>query len=264
MKNEIIGSTSLYNGDCLKVMPTLTDGSIDCIIADLPYAVLNKSNPSAIWDKEIDMDKMWKQIWRVLKPNGACILFGQGLFSAKLMMSQPKLYRYSLVWDKVLKSGFLNANRMPLRRHEDILVFYRILPTYNPQMMRCEPHQRNHVKGTMIGQTVNRCYGNYVNLPTTISDEKYPTSIVSIPKEHINGEFWHPTCKPVALLEYLIRTYSNEGETILDFTMGSGSTMVACANTNRNGVGIELMSEYYDIAVKRVKDAIAQPRLFNL
>lgn len=260
-----IENITLHNGDCLEVMPTLADGSVDMVCTDLPYAVLNKSNPSAKWDKEIDMDRMWEQVWRVLKPNGACILFGQGLFSAKLMMSQPKLYRYSLVWNKVLKSGFLNANRMPLRQHEDILVFYRSLPTYNPQMTKCQPHQRNHSKGNMLQQQTNSCYGDFVGTPTIISDEKYPTSIVSIPKSHVNGEFYHPTCKPVALMEYLIKTYSNEGDTILDFTMGSGSTMVACVNTNCKGIGIELMEEYYNIAVKRVQEAQMQSKnLFNM
>ena len=251
---EKIENITLYKGDCLKILPTLTDGSVDCIITDLPYSVLNKSNPSAKWDNEIDMQKMWKQIWRVLKSNGACILFGQGLFSAKLMMSDPKNYRYTLIWDKRRISGFLNANRMPLRQHEDILVFYRKLPTYNPQMTKCEPHERNHPRGN-DPKLNNRCYGNFKALPTYISDEKHPTSIISIPKGHIKGKFYHPTEKPVALLEWLIKTFTNEGDMVLDFTMGSGSTMVACVNTGRRGIGIELMDEYYDISVKRVKDA---------
>lgn len=251
---------TLYRGDCLEILPTLTDGSVDCIISDLPYSVLNKNNPSASWDKEIDMPKMWSHIWRVLKRNGACILFGQGLFSAKLIMSQPKLYRYSLVWDKVLKSGFLNAKRMPLRQHEDILVFYRALPTYNPQMVKCAPHKRNHSKGNMAKQCKNRCYGSFVETPTIMSDEKFPTSIVSIPKEHNNGSFYHPTLKPVALLEWLIKTYSNVGDVVLDITMGSGSTMVACVNTGRKGIGIELMQDYYDIAVKRLSAVANRPK----
>lgn len=238
-------------------MPTFADGSISACITDLPYSCLNKSNPSAKWDKEIDMSKMWEQVWRVLKPNGACILFGQGLFSAKLMMSQPKLYRYSLVWDKVNRpTGFLDAKRRPLRIHEDILVFYRKQPTYNPQMTYgAVCHSRG--KGR-IENGKNRCYGSFEQTPTVITNEKYPTSIVRFDKEHKN--FYHPTCKPVALLEWLIKTYSNEGDTILDFAMGSGSTMVACANTNRKGIGIELMEEYYNIAVKRVQEALAKPR----
>lgn len=251
---EPIKNISLYNGDCLEVMPMLADNSVDCIITDLPYAALNKSNVSAQWDKEIDMVKMWQQVWRVLKPDGVCILFGQGLFSARLMMSEPRNYRYSLIWDKARITGFLNANRMPLRQHEDILVFYRKLPTYNPQMIKCEPHERNHPRGSNAKMS-NRCYGNFKALPTYTSDEKHPTSIIRVPKSHVKGKFYHPTEKPVKLLEWLIKTYSNPGDTILDFTMGSGSTMVACANTGRKGIGIEMEKEYFDIAVKRVKDA---------
>lgn len=250
----------LYKGDCLEILPTIEDKSVDAVICDLPYGCLNKSNKHVAWDKELPLDALWEQWKRIVKPNGVVVLFGQGMFSAKLMMSQPKMYRYSLVWDKVLKSGFLNANRAPLRRHEDILVFYRQMPVYNPQMEKCGLHKRNHSKGNLQTQR-NRCYGNFVSTPTIVSDEKYPTSIVSIPKQHINGKSHHPTEKPVALLEYLIKTYTNEGDCVLDCTMGSGSTMVACANTGRRGVGIELMQEYYDIAVKRVKDATAQLKL---
>lgn len=130
-----IGGITLYQGDCLDVLPTLADGSISACIADLPYGCLNKGNKHAQWDKEIDLDALWAQLLRVCKPNAAIVLFGQGLFSAKLMMSQPKLYRYSLVWDKINRpTGFLDARRKPLKIHEDILVFYRSLPTYNPQM----------------------------------------------------------------------------------------------------------------------------------
>lgn len=252
---------TLLRGDCLEILPTIADCSCDMALVDLPYGCLNKGNKHAAWDKELSLDALWEQWKRIVKPNGAIVLFGQGLFSAKLMMSEPKMYRYSLVWDKVLKNGFLNANRMPLKQHEDILVFYRQMPTYNPQMVKCKPHQRNHGRGKLIGRLNNRCYGNFTDLPTTISDEKYPTSILSVAKKHINGKAYHPTEKPVALLEYLIRTYTNECDCVLDCTAGSGSTLVACVNTNRRGIGIELMQEYYDIAVKRVKDAQAQLKL---
>lgn len=250
----------LYHGDCLGIMPTLADGSVDMILTDLPYGCLNRGNEHAQWDRELPLDALWGQWKRIAKPNAAVVLFGQGLFSAKLMMSQPKMYRYSLVWDKVLKNGFLNANRMPLKQHEDILVFYRSMPTYNPQMAKCEPHKRNHSRGDLKTQK-NRCYGNFVATPTIVTDEKYPASIVSVAKKHIKGQAYHPTEKPVALLEYLIRTYTNEGDTVLDCTMGSGSTMVACANINRKGVGIELIEEYYNIAVRRVREAVPQPKL---
>lgn len=256
-----IGDIELYNGDCLEIMPTIKDCSCDMVLVDLPYGCLNKGNKHATWDKELPIDALWEQWKRIVKPNGAIVLFGQGLFSAKLMMSQAKMYRYSLVWDKVLKNAFLNANRMPLKQHEDILVFYRSMPTYNPQMVKCEHHKRNHSRGNLQRQPKNSIYGDFVATPTIISDEKYPTSIIRIQKEHCNGKFYHPTQKPVALLEYLIKTYTNEGDCVLDCVMGSGSTMVACANTKRRGIGIELMPEYYDIAEKRVMDAQAQLKL---
>lgn len=254
-----IGDIKMIHGDCLQVMPTLHEKSVDLVLTDLPYGCLNKGNKHAQWDKEIDIDALWVELLRVTKQNAAIVLFGHGLFSAKLMMSQPKLYRYDLIWRKVGHcSGFLNVRKQPLREHEQILVFYRQQPTYNPQMVKCEPHIRNHSRGKKVDFT-NRCYGDFGKAEDLITDEKYPKSVLEFKREH--KEFHHPTLKPTNLLEYLIRTYSNEGDTILDCTMGSGSTMVACANTNRRGVGIELMREYYDIAVKRVKDALAQPKL---
>lgn len=255
-----IGGITLYHGDCLDVLPTLADDSISACIADLPYGCLNKSNKHAQWDKEIDLDALWAQLLRVCKPNAAIVLFGQGLFSAKLMMSQPKLYRYSLVWDKINRpTGFLDARRKPLKIHEDILVFYRSLPTYNPQMTVGDKVHSRGKCGDGLGVAKNRCYGDFKQTEAVLTNEKYPNTICRFAKEHRN--FNHPTQKPVALLEYLIRTYTNEGDCVLDCTMGSGSTMVACANTNRKGVGIELMEEYYNIAVKRVKNAVAQPKL---
>lgn len=255
-----IGGITLYHGDCLDVLPTLEDSSISACIADLPYGCLNKGNKHALWDKEVDLDALWAQLLRVCKPNAAIVLFGQGLFSAKLMMSQPKLYRYSLVWDKINRpTGFLDARRKPLKIHEDILVFYRSLPTYNPQMTVGDKVHSRGKCGNGLGGGKNRCYGDFKQTEAVLTNEKYPNTICRFAKEHRN--FNHPTQKPVALLEYLIRTYSNEGDAVLDCTMGSGSTLVACANMGRKGVGIELMEEYYNIAVKRVKNAVAQPKL---
>lgn len=258
---ELNNGIILHHGDCLSVLPTLTAGSIDAVICDLPYGCLNKSNRHTQWDKEIDLDALWTELLRVCKSNAAIVLFGQGLFSAKLMMSQPKLYRYSLVWDKVRTTGFPNANRAPLRRHEDILVFYRKQPTYNPQMTEVEPHLRIHSRGRADKPNTNSCYGNIKQTPQDgKSCLKFPTSILRFQKKH--KDFHHPTEKDVPMLEYLIRTYSNEGDTILDMTMGSGSTMVACVNTGRRGIGIELMEEYYDIAVDRVSESAKQKKLF--
>lgn len=247
----MIECNKIYNEDCLEGMKRIPDGSVDCIICDLPYGVLNKGNKHAQWDRLLPFDQLWQHYMRVIKNNGAIVLFAQGIFTAQLMMSNPTLWRYNLVWDKVQKNGFLNANKMPLRQHEDICIFYKNLPTYNPQMTKCEPHKRNHSKGSMSKQHKNSCYGNFIEVPTIITDEKYPTSIISISKEHKVGNFFHPTQKPVALLEYLIKTYSNEGDIILDNCMGSGTTAIAAIRTKRNFIGFELSEEYCKIANKR-------------
>ena len=250
--------------DCLEGMKQIPDGSIDAIICDLPYEVLNSGNENAQWDRLIPFEPLWEQYLRVAKPSAAIVLFCQGMFTAQLMMSQPNIWRYNLIWDKSAPTGFLNAKRMPMRRHEDIAVFYRELPTYNPQMEKCAPHQRNHGKGKMLGKPSNNCYGKFIDLPTTISDEKYPTSIIYVPKEHkMNCEYnFHPTQKPVDLLRYLIRTYSNEGDTILDNCMGSGTTAVACIKEKRHFIGFELNKDYYDKACKRIDAAQRQLTLF--
>lgn len=257
----MVKPNDIYLGDCLDVMQDIPDKSIDAIICDLPYQVLNKSNPNAKWDKIIPFYPLWKQYERIIKDNGAIILFAQGMFTAQLMMSNQKLWRYNLIWDKGRVTGFLNANRMPMRRHEDICVFYKKLPTYNPQMEKCEPHQRNHGKGNNESPT-NRCYGNFVSTPTIISDEKFPKSIIQVKSEHKNGEFYHPTQKPVNLLRYLIRTYTNENDVILDNTMGSGSTIVACIKEKRQWIGIEKDEKYFEIAKQRIQEEKSQLTLF--
>ena len=184
------------------------------------------------------------------------------MFTAKMMLSNTKLWRYNLIWDKVAKNGFLNSKRMPLRQHEDICVFYKQLPTYNPQMVKCEPNKRNHKKCNGKHQQKNSCYGAFVEVPTIVSDEKYPTSIITIPKEHKNGQFFHPTQKPVELIRYLIRTYTNEGDLVLDNCIGSGSTAIAAIKEKRHFIGMELNKEYYDISCKRVKNELSNPTLF--
>lgn len=242
--------TTLLKGDCLELMKDIPTGSIDMILCDLPYGSLNKGNKVAKWDSKLDLDKLWKEYCRIIKPNGAILLFGMGAFTAELIMSNRKMYRYTLIWDKVQKTGFLNANRMPLRQHEDIAVFYNKLPTYNPQMGNGKP---NHRRGRIDEPPVNSCYGEYVQKESTITNDKFPTSIIHIPKEHKNGNFFHPTQKPVALLEYLIKTYTNEGDTVLDNCMGSGSTGVACVNTERKFIGMELDEKYFETALSRIQ-----------
>lgn len=237
--------------DCLDGMKLLDNESIDAIICDLPYGVLHRDNPHAQWDRVIPFAPLWEQYERVIKPNGAIILFAQGMFTAQLMTSNPRLWRYNLVWDKCRKTGFLNANRMPMRQHEDICVFYKKQPLYHPQMVKCLPHQKNHSRGTKENPT-NRCYGRFNNLLTVITDEKFPGSIIRYRKEH-ESTVYHPTQKPVALIRYLIRTYTNLGGAILDSCMGSGTTAVAAIRENRNFVGFELNREYFDIADRRIR-----------
>ena len=243
-------SMKLMHGDCLELMNKIPDGSIDLVLADLPYGVINKSNPHAKNDCRIDLDRLWEHYKRVTKPSAAVILFSSGMFTADLMLSQPKMWRYNLVWDKEAKTGYLNANRMPLRQHEDICVFYRKLPTYNPQMQ--ETGRKLHSRGNCFKFQKNNCYGKYEPQQTGDSTMRYPTSIIRIPKEHRNGQFYHPSQKPIELLEYLIKTYSNEGEIVLDNCMGSGSTGLAAMRCERDFVGIEINKEYFNVAVNRI------------
>lgn len=248
---------TIYLGDCLEKMKEIEDESIDMILTDLPYGVLNPSNKSAKWDVPIDIDQLWKEYIRITKPTSAIVLFGQGMFTADLMRSNPEMWRYNLIWEKDRPTGFLNANRMPLRSHEDIMVFYRKLPVYNPQMIPCKPSERCHPVGNGKHRDINQQYGNFSRYhQPIIRDEKFPRSIVSISKEHECKGNDHPTQKPVALCEWLIKTYSNEGDIILDSCMGSGTTGVACLNTNRKFIGIEKKEDYYRLAEKRLKETV--------
>ena len=251
----------IYNEDCLEGMKRIPDGSVDCIICDLPYEVLNKSNENAKWDTIIPLDRLWEQYNRVIKDNGAIVLFCQGMFTAQLMVSNPSMWRYNLIWKKGNRTtGFLNAKRMPLRNHEDIAVFYKKLPTYNPQKTKGAV---NHSRGLMKNEQKNQCYGNYdpTNSKGDLSGLKYPTSVIDIDKEH-DGSNFHPTQKPVELISYLVKTYTNEGDLVLDNCMGSGTTAIACIKEKRHFIGFELSKEYYDKAVKRIKAEQSQPTLF--
>ena len=243
----------LLNGDCLSLMKQIEDKSIDMILCDLPYAVLNKSNSNAQWDKLIPFDKLWAEYERIVKDNACIALFCDGLFMAELMLSNKKIWRYNIVWNKVLTSGFLNANKMPLRQTEEIAIFYKSLPIYNPQKFI---GNKNHSKGK-IKENRNNNYGKhkFVDNSETLGEQKLPTSLISFSKTH-PSKMVHPTQKPVALLEYLIKTYTNENMIVLDNTMGSGSTGVACINTNRDFIGIELDVNYFNIAKKRIEEAI--------
>ena len=236
----------LYHGDCLEVMKNIEYGSVDLILCDLPYGITARNK----WDVVIPFDKLWEQYNRIIKGNGAIVLFGSGMFTSSLMQSNPKMWRYNLIWHKTTPTGFLNANRMPLRAHEDIVVFYKSLPTYNPK--KTTGHERKVSKAEhKINSKKTDDYGEH-GLATYDSTERYPTSVLTFSTDKQKAAL-HPTQKPIALLEWLIKTYTNEGEVVLDNCMGSGSTGVAALNTNRNFIGIELDEGYFKIAKKRIE-----------
>ena len=258
----VMERNKLFHGDCLQLMREIPNHSVDLILADPPYGTLNKSNPDAQWDKEVSLPSLWNQYKRIIKSNGAILLFGQGVFAAKLIMSNPKWYKLDFVWDKVRKSNFLNCKKMPMRQHEQVLVFYDKPPTYNPQMVRCEPHQRNHSRGRLDKEQTNTCYGKFGKAETIISDFKYPGTIVKFSKGHSKEDWLHGTAKPVNLLRWLIRTYSNEGDLVLDNFAGSGSTLIAAIEEKRDWIGMELSDKYFEICQKRISDRLREPRLF--
>lgn len=246
------GQISLMQGDCLELMKLIPDASIDMILCDLPYETLNRGNANASWDRKIPLDLLWSGYERIIKDNGAIILFAQGMFTSELMRSNPAMWRYNMVWDKVLSGGFLNARRMPLRSHEDICVFYKKLPKYNPQMTQGQPL---HGRGTAYRNKslTNNCYGSLGHSDSSREGctQKFPTSILRFAKPHPSTTV-HPTQKPVELLEWLIRTYTDHGDLVLDNAMGSGSTGVACVRTGRRFIGMELNPGFFDIAKKRI------------
>lgn len=233
----------LKQGDCLELMKEIPDGSVDMILCDLPYGTTKNK-----WDTAIPLDLLWNQYKRIIKENGAIILFCDGLFTANLIQSNVKMWRYNLIWDKQRGCDFLNANVKPLKSHEDIAVFYKKKPTYNKQAWYSKPYKR---------QKNGSLSDNYGKRKEAWSESKNgarnPLSILSYPRD---GRRLHPTQKPVALLEYLVKTYTNEGETVLDNCMGSGSTGVACVNTGRNFIGYELNEKYFEIAKQRMNKAV--------
>ena len=246
---------TIYNEDCLEGMERIPDGSIDMILCDLPYGTTQNK-----WDSIIPLELLWEQYERVIKDRGAIVLTGQGLFSAELMLSNKKMYRYSLIWDKVLTSGFLNANRMPLRSHEDILVFYKKLPAYNPQKTL---GKKNHSKG-VEKENENNNYGEFgfVDNSEKLGNMKHPKSIITFSKPHPSISI-HPTQKPVDLFEYLIKTYTNKDETVLDNCMGSGTTAIACLNTDRQYIGFELDETYHKLSLERIEKHTQQLSLIK-
>jgi len=243
-------------GDCLEVMKTIESGSIDAIITDPPYGTT-----ACKWDSVIDFELMWEQLNRIIKLNGAIVLFGSEPFSSALRMSNIKNYKYDWIWIKNKGGNFLNAKKMPLMEHEIVSVFYNKPPTYNPQMQKRAPSGLARVKSSgIIGGSVKvgSVYGKSVKSKTIYGELRNPSSHQRFKVER--GK--HPTQKPVPLMEYLIKTYTNENETVLDFTMGSGSTGVAAKNLNRSFIGIEQDKKYFNIATERINKEQPQKELF--
>ncbi|KXU06796.1 DNA-methyltransferase [Streptococcus gallolyticus] len=220
---------NVIEGDSLEVLSKIPSDSVDMVLVDLPYGTTQNK-----WDSVIPLDKLWEQYNRVVKENGAMVFTASGLFTAQLMLSNPKNYKYKFVWEKSKPTNFLNAKKQPLRKHEDILVFYRKQPTYNPQMRKGEPYSKGVRKNQNTGS-----YGEFQPILVKSTGERYPVDVIYFKTAESEGKVVHPTQKPVELGRYLIRTYSNEGDVILDNTSGSGAFLVAAVLEGRNFIGIE-------------------------
>ena len=237
----------IYNEDCLDGMKRIPDGSVDAIICDMPYGTTRNA-----WDSVIPLDKLWAQYKRIAKKNAAICLFAQTPFDKVLGCSNIEWLKYEWVWEKEMGTGFLNSKKMPLKIHENILVFYKELPIYNPQFTKGYPYII-HCKGHSSN------YGEQAGAVVVNDGKRYPNSIIEFSRD---SDSFHPTQKPVDLLRYLIRTYSNEGDTILDNCMGSGTTAVACIKEKRHFIGFELNQEYFEKACKRIDAERRQLTLF--
>ena len=233
----------LHLGDCLDVMQDIPDGSVDMVMTDPPYGTT-----ACKWDSVIPFEPMWAQLKRITKPSGAIVLMASQPFTSALVMSNVGMFRYDLKWIKTQATGFYNANRMPLRAHEDIIVFYQSLPSYNPQKTAGEPYVQKRGSASEVYQ------GKDLSVTVNETGMRHPLSWRVFQRD---ADKTHPTQKPVALMGYLIRTYTKAGETVLDFTMGSGTTGVAAANTGRKFIGIERDPDYFQIASARIQNAQA-------
>lgn len=233
----------LYKGDCLEIMKDIADKSIDCIICDLPFGTTKNR-----WDVIIPFDKLWEQYERIIKDNGAILLFGSQPFTSKLILSNEKMFRYDMVWDREKGKDFLNSNRKPLKSHEDICVFYKKQPTYNKQYWYADPYTRTKGKSKKSGSQ----YNEHELVDTSSQDgRRNPLTVLRFPYSAGHGTL-HPNQKPIDLLEWLIKTYTNEGEVVLDNCMGSASTIIAAINTSRQWIGIERDDTYFEVAKERV------------
>ncbi len=253
------GKKEILLGDCLELMKDIPNGSIDMILCDLPYGTT-----ACKWDTIIPFDKLWEQYERIVKPNGAIVLFGSQPFTSALIMSNPKLFKYELIWEKSNPTGMGQANKRPMKYHENICIFYKIQPIYNKQMIpRTDKTVGSMIKNGGKFNVSNKMSGNQqsiaykdIEAQRYSPDEKNPSSVIKcnsirpISKEYLG----HPTQKPKLLIETLIKTYTNEGDLVLDNAAGSGTTSIACLNTNRQFIVMEKEQKYYDIILKRVGD----------
>jgi len=235
----------LIQGDCLEKMKDIPDKSIDMILCDLPYGTT-----ACKWDTIIPFEPLWEQYKRIIKDNGAIVLTASQPFTSALVMSNPKMFKYEWIWEKSHPSGIVSVNKRVMKYHESILIFANGQTKYNPQMWEGEKsHSVGKRRGTLTNSKSN---ANIILNPKEFTNQKHPKSVIKISNPRFAG--MHPTQKPVALFEYLIKTYTNENETVLDNCMGSGTTGVACKNLNRNFIGIELDPEYFKIAEKRINE----------
>jgi site-specific DNA-methyltransferase (adenine-specific) len=229
----------LFHGDCLTILPTVDDSSIDLLLVDLPYGTT-----ACKWDTVIPLDELWVQFYRVCKKNAAMVFTAAQPFTTMLAASNLRHFRYEWIWEKPQGTNPMNAKVMPLKSHENVLVFYRKKPTYNPQMWFSTPYGGFSSETSKIGEVYGSAKSTHRNNP---EGSRYPKTVLRFKQE----KGFHPTQKPVEMMEYFIKTYSNEGDTVLDCTMGSGTTGVACLNTGRNFVGIESDPAYFATAKER-------------
>lgn len=238
-------SSKLYQGDCFDFMQGVPDESVDMIMCDLPYGTTQNS-----WDSPLDLNMLWEQYLRIIKPNGCIALFAQSPFDKVLACSNMKMYRYEWIIEKTKATGHLNAHKMPMKAHETVLIFYKKLPTYNPQFTEGHKPVHSYTKHTTDGS----CYGKtQVGISGGGSTKRYPRDVIKFSWDTQKSSL-HPTQKPVELCKYLIRTYTNEGDVILDNCMGSGSIGVAATSLNRHFIGMEIDSRYFEIAKSRIEN----------
>ena len=246
---------NVFEGDCLEIMKQLPDKSIDMVLCDLPYGTTQNK-----WDSVIPLGELWQQYRRIVKDDGAIVLTSQGMFTAELMVSNPKMFRYKWIWEKSKSTNFLNAKKQPLRKHEDVCVFYRRQPVYHPQMIDGLPYDKGIRKNQLSGS-----YGDFQPVHVHSDGKRYPTDIIYFKTAESEGKVFHPTQKPVELGRYFVRTYTNPGDIVLDNTSGSGSFLVAALLEGRNFVGIEKNEnvalfkkgdiDYIAVTKQRLRDA---------